>query len=212
VGPITLSIRTGEATGLVGRMGSGIHDIAFLLQGLERPWSGEVRLTEGVRRACVAPFRETQGVFPDMAVGWNMTISALKRWRRTKVSLDIRSEQDAASAMGRRMGIISTGLHAPIRELSGGNQQKALFGRALLMDPQVYVLCEPTRGIDVATRRNLYDVVEGLRRSGAGIVVASSDPEDVATLCDRIYLVEDGQIVRELDAEETTVVGISGSM
>jgi ribose transport system ATP-binding protein len=132
-------------------------------------------------------------------------MSALKRWRRWKIGLSVRSEETAATAMSAKMNVVARSLQMPIRTLSGGNQQKVLFGRALMTEPQLYVLCEPTRGIDVGTRHDLYEVIHGLRRDGAGVLVASSDPEDIVALCDMVYFVDEGRIIRELNRQELTI-------
>lgn len=205
VGPVSLTLRAGEIVGLVGRMGAGAHDVALLMQGTHRPLKGRVQAAPNVVRVCVPPFRETQGVFPELPVRWNMTMSALKRWRRWKIGLSVRSEETAATAMSAKMNVVARSLQMPIRTLSGGNQQKVLFGRALMTEPQLYVLCEPTRGIDVGTRHDLYEVIHGLRRDGAGVLVASSDPEDIVALCDMVYFVDEGRIIRELNRQELTI-------
>lgn len=205
VGPFSLTVRAGETVGLVGRMGAGAHDIALLIQGTLSPLRGSVRAAPHIVRVCVPPFRERQGVFPELPVKWNMTMSALKRWRRWKIGLSIRSEEIAAAEMSARMNVVTRSLQVPIRTLSGGNQQKVLFGRALMTEPHLYVLCEPTRGIDVGTRHDLYEVIRDLRDGGAGVVVASSDPEDIVALCDKVYFIDEGRIIRELDSQELTI-------
>jgi ribose transport system ATP-binding protein len=204
-GPVSLTLRAGEIVGLVGRMGAGAHDVALLMQGTHRPVKGYVRVAPNIVRVCVPPFRETQGVFPDLPVKWNMTMSALKRWRKWKIGLAVRAEETAATAMSAKMNVVARSTQVPIKTLSGGNQQKVLFGRALMTEPQLYVLCEPTRGIDVGTRHDLYEVIHELREEGAGVLVASSDPEDIVALCERVYFVDEGRIVRELDSQELTI-------
>jgi ribose transport system ATP-binding protein len=86
------------------------------------------------------------------------------------------------------------GVDTPFGVLSGGNKQKVIFGRALLQDPAVYVLCEPTRGVDVGTRSEIYGLVAELRDSGAAVRVVTSDSEDLFAVCDAVAVVEDGRL------------------
>jgi ribose transport system ATP-binding protein len=87
--------------------------------------------------------------------------------------------------------------------LSGGNKQKVLFGRVLFRKPQLYVLCEPTRGVDIGTRREIYRLIHELADSGAGVLVVTSDSEDLFAVCDRIAVVEEGSLGEFLPVGET---------
>lgn len=198
VGPFTLEVRAGEVVGLVGRMGSGIHEMAYLIQGLWPTTSGRLLLHPGAIRAGVPAFRETEGVFGELPVYMNFTVGLLNRYRRWRALLNLRAERGEAASMADHLKVVPPDYTLPIRALSGGNQQKVLFGRAMLANPRIFVLCEPTRGVDVATRRTIYALIREFKHGGSGIVIASSDPDDVASVCDRVLWVEDGRITQEL--------------
>ena len=198
VGPLTLKLRAGEVVGLVGRMGSGIHEIAYLIQGLWPPTSGRLLVKPSATRAGVPAFREAEGVFGELPVSMNFTAGGLKRYRRWRSILNLGAEREEAASMADHLKVVPPDYGLPIRALSGGNQQKVLFGRAMLANPRIFVLCEPTRGVDVATRRSIYALILELKDGGSGIVIASSDPEDVASICDRVLWVEGGRITQEL--------------
>lgn len=93
---------------------------------------------------------------------------------------------------------------ARITTLSGGNQQKVVVARCLAQQPPVLVLCEPTAGVDIATRQQLYDLIERQADDGMGVIVSSSDTEDLLALCTRVLVVRDGRIVREISGRDIT--------
>jgi ribose transport system ATP-binding protein len=195
-GPINLDLRAGEVLGLTGLPGSGLHDVAFLAFGSVRPERGTVRpASKAIGRALVPPHRETQGGFPELNVRTNMTVSAMQRWRTKLRLLAVRRESQDATEMVSRLSVKPADIHADYGVLSGGNKQKVVFGRALLQHPQVYVLCEPTRGVDVGTRSEIYRLIRELsEEQDAGVLLVSSDAEDLFAVCDRIGVVQDGQL------------------
>ncbi|MCU4186426.1 sugar ABC transporter ATP-binding protein [Acidiferrimicrobium sp. IK] len=193
-GPVTLTVRAGEAVGLTGTPGSGLHDIGLMAAGLVAPVAGKVHRAPGVRCGLVPPHRETQGGFNDLQVRENMSISALPQWRNRIGLLDGRRESRHVAGIAARLSVTPRSPSAPFWVLSGGNKQKAIFGRLLLQQPDVFVLCEPTRGVDVATRAEIYSLITQLRRDGRGVLVLSSDAEDLLAVCDRIATVGSGPV------------------
>lgn len=193
IGPLNLSVKAGEVVGLTGLVGSGLYDVAFLASGLLKPRSGTVEFT-GNRRSLVAPQRETEGTIADLSVAENMTLSALATWRNKGGLLRINSERQAAIEQANALNVVPQDIDLPLGSLSGGNQQKVLFGRALLTKADLYVLCEPTRGVDIGARRDLYKVIQGLRDSGAAVLVVTSDSEDLFAVCDRVGVLDAGRI------------------
>ncbi|MGK5112476.1 ATP-binding cassette domain-containing protein [Geodermatophilus sp. CPCC 205506] len=208
VGPVNLRLDAGEVIGISGLPGSGLHDVAFVVNGTLRPDSGEVVLLRpGLRRALVPPHRESQGGFGELSVRENASVSALSRWRRLGLLIDPRRERRDCVEVAAELSVRPPSVDTPFEVLSGGNKQKVIFGRALLRRPDVYVLCEPTRGVDVGTRSEIYRLIRGLARDGAAVLVASSDAEDLFTVCDRVSLVVDGRLqplrhISELSASE----------
>jgi ribose transport system ATP-binding protein len=204
VGPVNLSIRAGEVAGLTGLPGSGLHDVAYLAAGSIEARSGMVALAEGVRTALVPPHRESQGGFDDLRVSANLTMSSLAGWRgRTRLLRGSRERRDAEQMID-RLQVHPPDPDADFGSLSGGNKQKVIFGRALFCKPRLYVLCEPTRGVDVATRAAVYRLIDELREGGAGVLLVTSDFEDLFAVCDRIAVVESGQVHDFIAVDETT--------
>ncbi|OHV47340.1 hypothetical protein BCD48_18390 [Pseudofrankia sp. BMG5.36] len=208
LGPVNLRLNAEEVVGLSGLPGSGLHDIAFAVNGNLAPDSGEViPLRPGLKRALVPPHRESQGGFSTLTVRENMSVSALPRWRRIGRLIDPRRERSECADIAGELSVKPRSIDTPFDVLSGGNKQKVIFGRALLRQPDVFVLCEPTRGVDVQTRSEIYRLIRELTAKGAAVLVASSDAEDLFSVCDRVALVEDGRLqplrhVSELTASE----------
>jgi ribose transport system ATP-binding protein len=193
LGPIDLVVREGEVVGLTGLVGSGLHDIAYLAGGIVKAREGSVDF-RGKQRALVAPQRETEGSIAEMTVAENMTLSALHKWRGRISFLKLDKEREVASLKAYELNVVPQDIDISLGSLSGGNQQKVLFGRAMLTQAELYVLCEPTRGVDIAARRDLYRVITELRDSGAAIIVVTSDAEDLFAVCDRLAVLDGGQI------------------
>ncbi|MBS1842840.1 MAG: sugar ABC transporter ATP-binding protein [Actinobacteria bacterium] len=203
-GPVDLAVHRAEVVGLTGLAGSGLHDVAYMAAGAVSCRSGEVTVATGVRRAMVPPNRESQGGFADLSTAANMTLSALSDWRRPGRLLNGRAERRDVVEMVERLDVRPPDPEAEFGTLSGGNKQKVIFGRVLFRRPGLYILCEPTRGVDVATRADLYHLIDELREDGAGILVVTSDFEDLFAVCDRISVVESGRPGEFLSVDETT--------
>lgn len=186
VGPLDLSLREGEVIGLTGLVGSGLHSVGLLAQGALKPDRGEVWCRPGATRALVASQRETEGAIAELPVLWNATISSLARWRNPVRLVNLNRERAAAEAQLGGLRVVPAGVDRALATLSGGNQQKVLFARTLLQQADIYVLCEPTRGVDIRTRREIYRLIGRLRRQGAAVLIVTSDSEDLFAVCDRV--------------------------
>lgn len=206
-GPVDLVLRGGEVVGLTGLPGSGLHDVAYLAHGSMTPRAGQVLRADGVRTSLVPPHRESQGGFLDMSVGANLTMSSLDGWRSPLRVLRGGAERRDCGEMIQKLSVHPADSEAYYGTLSGGNKQKVVFGRVLFREPQVYVLCEPTRGVDIGTRRDIYRLIHQLSDDGAAVLVVTSDSEDLFAVCDRIAVVEEGHLgdfipVGETDAHQ----------
>jgi len=199
---IDLVVRRGEVVGLTGLVGSGLHDIALLAMRALHPAHGSVWTASGARSALVAPQRETQGAIADLPVLWNATLSSLGRWRSPWRLLRLRRERADGDAVMTDLRVVPTDSSKPMGTLSGGNQQKVLFGRALLRQADIFVLCEPTRGVDVRTRVEIYSLIGRLKARGAAILVITSDSEDLFAVCDQIGVLQQGTLERLWDPTE----------
>jgi ribose transport system ATP-binding protein len=205
----SFELRRGEVLGIHGLVGSGRTELLRAMIAADRPDSGAVFLAgsdrprrfKNPRQAVVAGIgmvpedRKTQGLMLSLAVRANLTLASLSRYRGRSGWIDARKECAASDAAGRQVELRCRSLEQPIGQLSGGNQQKAMLGRWLLREPDIMLLDEPTRGIDVAAKFTIYRLIEGLASRGKGIVVVSSEVEELMLLCDRIAVVSAGRIV-----------------
>ena len=211
LGPVSFTVHRGEALAITGRMGSSLPTVGYLAAGLLVPESGDMWLRPGVRRAIVPPNREREGNLPDLTIRENVTIGSLRRWRQGRVArvLRLHAERAAATETVSALGVLPRSIQATQHTLSGGNQQKVIFGRALLNEPDVFVLCEPTRGVDIATRRQIYNLMDSLKAQGCGLLVVASDPHDVLAVSDRILVIADGAVTAAYEAADVTTAALA---
>lgn len=202
-GPVSLDIVGGAVTGIIGPLGSGLHEVAYVVAGTMQPDSGQVTTRGNLLRSCVPAHRESGGVFPTETVGFNVTAGRWLRWRGRGRLLGLQEMRREAQAEIDGLAVTPPDLDAGIAQLSGGNQQKAVLARALIQRPDLLVLCEPTRGVDIATRQEIYARVREEAEQGTAVFVASTDYEDIAALCDRIAsLAADGSVSEWLSEAE----------
>ena len=123
-----------------------------------------------------------------------MTMTALRRWRGPLGNLRLGRERQDAGEMAARLRVVPSNVSLSQGALSGGNQQKVLFGRCLFEEADVLVVCDPTRGLDVRTRREMYTRIRELKGQDLAVLVLSSDAEDILELCDRVAIVDDGKV------------------
>ena len=213
---INFSLRRGEILGFAGLMGAGRTELMECLFGSseERP-QGSITLDGRVvdfqhpadaKRAGVALVTEDRkrlGLFAEMSVGENITICTLDKTRLAGL-VSRRQESQMASASVARLGVKTAGTGATITSLSGGNQQKCIIGRWLLTEPKVLLLDDPTRGIDVGAKAELYRLMDQLCRQGLGIIVTSSELPELLTLSDRIIVLCEGRQTGEFTRAEAT--------
>jgi ABC-type sugar transport system ATPase subunit len=213
---ISFSLRRGEIVGIAGLMGAGRTELLECLFGAsaERP-SGRITLAgrqvafrhpaEAKRAgmALVSEDRKRFGLFAEMSVGANITLCTLEQSLRGGL-LSRRLEDEQARGTVERMSIKTTGVDAPVTTLSGGNQQKAIIGRWLLARPQVLLLDDPTRGIDVGAKAELYRLMDLLCRHGLGILLTSSELPELLSLCDRILVLCEGRQTGEFSRSAAT--------
>ena len=210
IGRVDLEVRPGEVVGVAGITGSGRESFVPLLMGRLRH-QGQVQVdgreippgnpSEAMRRgmAAIPGERAQYGNFPNFTVRENMTISDLNRFRQ-RGRISRRAERAEVESWIRRLGIVTTGSEAPITSLSGGNQQKVLVARALRLDPRLLVLDDPTQGIDIGARAQIHSIIEDCARDGMSVVVASTDSDELAWLCDRVLVFRGGVVAETLES------------
>jgi ribose transport system ATP-binding protein len=205
---VDLRVRAGEIVGLAGLVGSGRSEILETIYGARRATAGTVevggrRLRAGDVTAAVragiglAPEeRKAQGLLLDEPVYRNITLSTFGRFAKGGL-LDERTERRIAEEQAEALDLRPTGVDRAIRTLSGGNQQKAMLARWLVHGCRVLLLDEPTRGVDVGARAEIYALVRRLADEGAAVVVVSSEIPEVLGLSDRVLVVSEGRVVHE---------------
>jgi ribose transport system ATP-binding protein len=148
--------------------------------------------------------RKGSGVFLDLSIAQNISVLDLKSLTSPLGLLDGRAEAALAEDFAKRLAVRMGGIDAPVKSLSGGNQQKVAIAKQLAVKPKVVLMDEPTRGIDVGAKTEIHRLLRELARSGIGIVVISSEMPELLGLCDRVLVVREGRIAGELGAEEMT--------
>ncbi|GGX96293.1 sugar ABC transporter ATP-binding protein [Streptomyces fructofermentans] len=211
--PLDLTLRPGEIVGLAGLVGSGRSEILETVYGARRPSAGEVlvdgrRLKPGSVRAAVraglglAPEeRKAQALLMLESVTRNVSVSSMSRFSYAGW-LDRSAERDAARKATRELSLRPDNPSAPVRTLSGGNQQKAVLARWLLRGCRVLLLDEPTRGVDVGARAELYAVIRRLADDGLAVLMVSSEVPEVLGLADRVLVLREGHVVHTAPAQE----------
>ncbi|KFG72686.1 sugar ABC transporter ATP-binding protein [Streptomyces mutabilis] len=208
-----LEVRPGEIVGLAGLVGSGRSEILETVYGARKASTGEV-LVEGrplrpgsVRAAVRAGLglapeeRKAQALLMLESVTRNVSVSAMSRFSRGGW-LDRGAELEAARAATRELSLRPDNPSAPVRTLSGGNQQKAVLARWLLRGCKILLLDEPTRGVDVGARAELYAVIRRLADEGLAVLLVSSEVPEVLGLADRVLVLREGRVVHEAPARE----------
>jgi simple sugar transport system ATP-binding protein/ribose transport system ATP-binding protein len=208
-------VRAGEIVGIAGLVGAGRTELARALFGAARLSAGTVTLADGTPLgrspsrslagglALVPESRKDEGLLFGRSAIENTTLSRLGRFARIGV---VRRplERKTARAMLDRCDVRGASYSAPVQALSGGNQQKVLLARTLLCDPQVLIADEPTRGVDVGAKRAIYDFLAEFAARGRGVILISSELEEVLGLAHRILVMRRGRIVAHLDGEQMT--------
>ncbi|PYE51938.1 sugar ABC transporter ATP-binding protein [Deinococcus yavapaiensis] len=206
---VDVNVKRGEIVGLAGLLGSGRSETAKAIFGADDLSSGELRVHgrsvkfkspgDAIRNGIgfCAEERKTDGIIPDMSVRENLTLALLPKLQQLGV-VDGARQAEIVNRFIARLGIKTSGPDQKIRELSGGNQQKVLLARWLCMNPNLLILDEPTRGIDVGAKGEIQALIDELSRDGLGVLMISSELEELAEGCDRVVVLRDGQSVAEL--------------
>lgn len=210
---ISLTVGAGEVVGIAGLVGSGRSELARAIVGASKSSSGRVMIagnavrTKSPRDALaegifmIPESRKEQGLILRRSISENVNLSTLSMVSRFGF---VSSEREAIRVheILKEVGVKVANPRHAVQTLSGGNQQKVLFARALLCNPRVFIADEPTRGIDVGSRRSIYDLIIAQSKKGTATIVISSDVEELLALSHRILVMRSGQIVAELAGED----------
>jgi ribose transport system ATP-binding protein len=221
---ISLQLRAGEVVGLGGLDGQGQRELLLALFGVLHGSTGDM-LIDGkaatitgpdvakrrdIGMALIPEDRKTEGLMLPMSVRDNLSFAALGSLSRWGV-IDAAAERDAVERMVRMLTIRTDGTDVPAGSLSGGNQQKLVIGKWLMLSPRILLLNDPTRGIDVGTKQEMYRLLRELADAGAAILFYSTDYDELVGCCDRVLVMYDGAIKRELEGAEITERALIGS-
>lgn len=216
VAGVSFDLYAGEILGFAGLVGAGRTQVARLIFGADRKKCGVIYLAgrplridsprdairEGI--ALVPEERRKQGLVMGMSIRENITLTNLRACRRWPwVGLiSHRKERNAAQQLIHLLNIVCTGADQPVRLLSGGNQQKVVLAKGLFCKAKVYIFDEPTQGVDIGSKTELYLLMQHLAKEGNGVIFISSDLKELIGICDRLLVFHQGHVVAELSREE----------
>ncbi len=212
---VSFTVRRGEIVGFAGLAGAGRTEVIENIFGISERESGKIFLDgkeirnrdprEAIRNgfALITEERRATGIFGILDICENTTVSGLKKYLRFGLLSDKQRQKDTDWAI-KSMNIKTASQKTQIKLLSGGNQQKVIIGRWLLTEPEILMLDEPTRGIDVGAKFEIYQLIDALAAKGKSIIVVSSELSELLGICDRIYVMSSGRIAGEVDAKDTT--------
>lgn len=211
----SFEIRAGEVVGLAGLIGSGRTELARAILGLEPKTSGTIELDgkaltihspmEAIKAgiAMIPEDRKGQGLVMRASVRENVTLASLSKFSRSGFILS-KKELKAVLKMVNELRIKTPSIDQPVQFLSGGNQQKVVLAKGLLTESQILIFDEPTRGIDVGAKQEIYHLINTLAKSGMGILMISSELPEILGMSDRILVMYEGEIMGELTRSEAT--------
>jgi galactofuranose transport system ATP-binding protein len=219
----SLRVQPGEIVGLAGLLGAGRTETARVIFGADNLEGGEVRL-EGKAMRLRSPAdairagmgfcsedRKIEGIIPELSVRENLTLALLPMLSKAGI-VDRQRQTQIVTDFIAKLGIKTSGPDQPIRELSGGNQQKVLLARWLCMNPKLLILDEPTRGIDVGAKGEIQALIGALAENGLGVLMISSEIEELTEGCDRVTVLRDGSSVADFTGDAITQDNVLSAM
>jgi len=211
---VSFSLQAGEVLGIYGLMGAGRTELFECLMGLHPLARGDVwlagkRLTGGIDRRIkqgimlIPEDRQREGLVPELSVADNMLLASLRNYLQG-FYLSRSKEMASINRLVRELAIKVSNVQNQISSLSGGNQQKVVVAKTLLTSPKVLLMDEPTRGIDVGAKEEIFEIMRRLAAQGLGIIFVSTELKEIMAMADRILVMSKGVITRELDRESAT--------
>jgi len=206
---VSFDLYAGEVLGVAGLVGSGQSELVSLIAGARTPTRGALTFDGKTVRfqsprdaircgiGLLPQDRKAKGFVPDMSVAGNITMASLPIFSRFSI-LNERKENEAARGLAERLGMRIFGVEQPMKTLSGGTQQKAILARWLVRSARVLICDEPTRGVDVGAKEDMYELIRDFARAGGTVILASSEISETM-MCDRVLVIAKGRVVAELD-------------
>ena len=221
---VNIQVKAGEVVGLAGLMGAGRTELAMSIFGRSygQKISGTIMINgqevqiRNVKDAIdnklayVSEDRKTYGLVLIDSIKFNMTLSALKKYFSKNGVVDQNKEDIKAQEYRELINVKTTSVEQAVGSLSGGNQQKVVLAKWMLTQPDVLILDEPTRGIDVGAKYEIYCVINELAKAGKAVIIISSEMPEIIGTCDRTYVINEGEIAGELVGDEITQEAIMG--
>src|SRR4051794_13857080 len=220
VGPVDFEVRAGEILGFAGLEGSGVNDVFEVLFGLTRPTAGEVVYKgravpprsplEAIRNgfALIPANRRDEGLMTSWSIRRNSSLAVLDKLLDRMGMIDRDRERGLANDYVRKLNVATDSIDKRVINLSGGNQQKVVVAKWLATGPEILILNDPTRGIDVGAKSEIYFLCDELARQGLALLFTSSEIEETIGVCDRILVFHKGRIIREFARGEATKADI----
>jgi ABC-type sugar transport system ATPase subunit len=212
---VDLKVHVGEVVGLAGLVGAGRTELAQAIFGIRPAKEGEIRVNgeavtidspqAAMERGIfyVPEERQSQGLILPFLIQANISLSILDRLSRYGL-VESRAERETAERFTEALSIRGARISEPVSRLSGGNQQKVVLAKSLAREPSILILDEPTRGVDVGAKSEIYSLIDDLAKEGKAILLISSELEEVLSMCDRVVVVREGRITGEFDRKEAT--------
>ena len=191
---ISFKLRKGEILGVAGLMGAGRTEIMRALFGVDSCKAGIGFITEN---------RKSEGLILDFSISRNIALPSVDTFAKRSV-INAKNETAFSEALSKKLGVKTASIDLEAGALSGGNQQKVVIAKWIGMNPSIIIMDEPTRGIDVGAKRDIYDLMNELTSQGVAIIMVSSELPEVIGMSDRILVIHEGKIAGELDHEEAT--------
>jgi len=213
---VNFQLHAHEVLGIAGLVGSGRSELLHMLFGLDPILSGELQLFGKLfspsspsaaiskKIALVPEERRSEGLIMSHSINENIVLPHIKTLSTFKTFTNKKSEQETSSKVSELVRLKAASINHSVSTLSGGNQQKVVFGRWMVSDVDVLLLDEPTRGVDVGARFEIYSLIREMAAKGSGIILVSSDLEEIMGLSDRIVVMREGQMVADLKNENLT--------
>ena len=213
---VSISVRRGEVFGIAGLVGAGRSELVRLIFGADKKDSGEIFIKgkkveiKSPRAAIkngiflVPEDRKKQGLVLNQDVENNTVLPIIYNLKKALAYIDVIKEQELTDKQIKLLKIKCTGRQQVVRTLSGGNQQKVVLGKCLLTDPDIMILDDPTRGVDIGTKAEIYSLINQITESGKAVILISSELPEVIKMSDRVAVMHDGELKAILEKEELT--------
>ena len=214
INDVSFRVRRGEVLGFAGLVGSGRTETARAIYGVDKYKSGKILLNgkqvtiKSTKNALemgigfLSEDRKNQGVLLELPIKYNITLSVIKKFCKLFGSINNKKENEFVDSMVKRLNIKTDSIISLVANLSGGNQQKVSIAKLLATESEVLIFDEPTRGIDVGAKIEIYNIINHLAEEGYAIIMISSEMEEVIGMCDRCIVMRNGSVSGELNKEE----------